>query len=113
VQTVHYTADVDVAKARAATTSKAGKEAIKQLAKALGSAKSIPIDVWIDGQHRVLRERVRYTATVGTTQSGFDVTTDFVDFDAPVKVDPPPASDTVDGLALIKKSGALKAQGTA
>jgi hypothetical protein len=112
VATTHYKVTVDLAKAKAKAPSRAAKGSISQLAKALGSSKAtLPVEVWLDAQHRVLRERVRYSATIGGRKSGLDFTTDFTAFGAKVKVDTPAASDTVDGLALLQKAAALKQQG--
>jgi hypothetical protein len=109
VATTHYRVTVDLKKARANSESKASKASIDQLLKTLGSDTTIPVEVWVDADHHVRRERVSYSATIRNVQTGLDFTTEFTDFGAPVKVDTPPAGDTVDGLALLKKSGALKA----
>jgi hypothetical protein len=101
-QTTHYSADIDLARAGAAVTSEDAKNAIAQLGKMMGNATTpIPVDVWIDSHHRVLRQRVRYTATLGGSPSKLDFTTDFTPTDAPAKVSTPAAKDTVDGLALL------------
>ena len=111
VPTTRYKVTVDLAKAKAKATSGTAKGSIAQLAKTLGSSKAtFPADVWLDAQHRVLRERVRYSATIGGVKSDLDFTTDFTAFGAKVKVDTPAASDTVDGLALLQKAAALKQQ---
>jgi hypothetical protein len=105
-KTTHYSADVDLTKAEAAAGTKAGKAAIAQLITTLGDPKAkIPVEVWLDAQHRVVRERVHYTATLNKAPTKLDFTTTFRDVDTPVKVDVPPASDTVDGLALMTKGG--------
>ncbi|MCW2985520.1 MAG: hypothetical protein JWR63_3090, partial [Conexibacter sp.] len=109
VQTTHYGVTVDLKQARAKSGSKAAKAAIDQLIKTLGSDTTVPVEVWVDAQHRVRRERVSYDATIRNVQTGLDFTTDFTAFGVPVKVAKPAAGDTVDGLALLKKSGALAA----
>jgi hypothetical protein len=108
-QTTHYSVEVDLAKAKSRATSQAGKAAIDQLVKTLGGKTTIPAEVWIDGQGHIVRERVKYDATIKGAQSGMDFTTTFRDAAGPVKVKTPPASDTVDGLDLIAKSGATTA----
>jgi hypothetical protein len=111
VKTTHYRAKVDLARAARRSDGAAAKEAIRQLRGTLTKAgAAIPIDVWIDAQHRVRRERVRYTATINTVENAMDFTTDFTGFGVAVKVDPPPASDTVDGLALLAQVAKAKAQ---
>jgi hypothetical protein len=109
VPTTHYKVMVDLKKARANSDSAAAKAAVDQLLKTLGGRTTIPIEVWVDAQDRVRRQRVSYTADIRKTQTDLDFTTDFVKFGVPVKVAQPPTSDTVDGLALLKKSGALEA----
>jgi hypothetical protein len=110
-KTTRYRVDVDLAKAKANSRGKDAEAAIDQLIKTVDDGtKTIPVDVWLDARHRVLRERVRYTAIINNNSSDMDFTTDFTGFDVKVTADPPPASDTVDGLALLRKSGALSAQ---
>jgi hypothetical protein len=105
-KTTHYSVVADLAKAKAAASSKAGKDAIGQLVETLGDrGATIPVEVWVDGRHRILRERVRYTATLNNAKNVLDFTTDFADVSGPVKVPVPPASDTVDGLKLIAQGG--------
>jgi hypothetical protein len=101
-KTTHYSAAVDLDKAKAAASSSAGKAAIAQLISTLGDPTAkVPVEVWLDAQHRVVRERVHYTATVNKVSTKLDFTTTFRDTGKPVKVDVPPAADTVDGLKLI------------
>jgi hypothetical protein len=109
VPTTHYKVVVDLKKARANSDSAAAKTAVDQLLKTLGTETTIPVEVWVDAQNRVRRQRVSYTADIRKTQTDLDFTTDFLKFGVPVKVDKPPTSDTVDGLALLKKTGALEA----
>jgi hypothetical protein len=105
-KTTHYSAAVDLTAAQQAATSKAGKAAIAQLISTLGDPKAkIPVEVWLDARHRVVRERVHYTATVNKVPTKLDFTTTFRDTGKPVKVDVPPAGDTVDGLKLIAQGG--------
>jgi hypothetical protein len=112
VATTRYKVDVNLAKAKAKATSAASKRSLGELAKTVGGAKaSLPVEVWLDAQHRVLRERVHYSATIGGITSALDFTTDFTDYGAPVKVNTPAASDTVDGLDLLSKANALKQEG--
>lgn len=110
VATTHYRFDADLDKAVAKSRSKLTKATLAKLQSTLGSAETIPVDVWLDARHRVLRERVRYTATIKGLSSALDFTTDFSDFGVPVKVDTPPASDTVDGLKLLEQANAAKQQ---
>jgi hypothetical protein len=110
VPTTHYRFDADLDKAIARSRSKLAKATLGKLQSTLGGAETIPVDVWLDARHRVLRERVRYTATIKGLSSALDFTTDFSHFGVPVKVDTPPASDTVDGLKLLEQANAAKQQ---
>jgi hypothetical protein len=114
VKTTHYRAKVDLARAARRSDGAAAKQAIRQLRGTLTKAgTAIPIDVWIDAQHRVRRERVRYTATINTVENTMDFTTDFTGFGVAVQADPPPASDTVDGLSLLRQAAKAKAEAQA
>lgn len=110
VKTTRYRATVDLERAKARAKSTSAKAAIDQLLGTLDGAKTIPVDVWIDAKHRVLRERVRYTAQVKGTANAMDFTTDFTNFDVAVDADPPAGSDTVDGLELLRKAQAMRDQ---
>jgi hypothetical protein len=110
VKTTHYRATADLRRAKAKSTTSASKIAIQQLLDSLAGKTTMPVDVWIDGRHRILRERVRYTAELKGSPNAMDFTTDFTGFDVAVKADVPPASDTVDGLALLAKAQAAQQQ---
>jgi hypothetical protein len=110
VATTHYRVEADLERAVAKSPSSLAKNTIRQLQATLGSTKAIPVDVWLDARHRVLRERVRYEATLNNVASKFDFTTDFSDFGVAVKVDTPPAGDTIDGLKLLQQANAQQQQ---
>jgi hypothetical protein len=104
-QTTHYRADVDLKRALKAAEGKAtAQRSIQSLIDVLGDKTTIPVEVWLDGDHRVLRERVSYKATLQGVESAMTFTTDFTKFGVPVSVDAPASSDTVDGLKLLTQN---------
>jgi hypothetical protein len=109
-KTTHYRTTVDLRRAKAKSTTSASKLAIAQLLDSLAGKTTMPVDVWIDGRGRIVRERVRYTADLQGSPNAMDFTTDFTGFGVPVKVDPPARKDTVDGLALLAKVQAAQQQ---
>jgi hypothetical protein len=106
-ETTRYSAEVDLQRALKASKGKAAQRSIQALIDIVGKQTTVPIEVWLDGDHRVLRERVKYTATLKGVPNAMDFTTDFSNFGTSVSVDTPPSSDTVDGLKLLggAKSG--------
>jgi len=109
-KTTRYRITADLKQAKARTATKTGKAAIDQLLNTLNGTTKIPVDVWIDGQNRVVRERVRYTADIQGEQNAMDFTTDFTRFGVSVDADPPAGKDTVDGLELLRKAQKIREQ---
>jgi hypothetical protein len=107
-RTTHYRVTVDLRKAKARSATSASKLAITQLMDTLDGKTKIPVEVWIDGRHRVVRERVRYTAQLQGAPNAMDFTTDFTRFGVAVDADAPARDDTVDGLALLRKAQAAQ-----
>lgn len=103
-KTTHYRADVDLQRALKETKGQAARASIESLLPLLGKQKTIPVEVWLDSRHRVLRERVSYKANLRGVENAMDFTTDFTSFDAAVSADRPPASDTVDALKLLTQN---------
>jgi hypothetical protein len=105
---------VDPAKATTGIlgTDRAGVEA---LAKAFGTAE-IPIDVWVDGQNLVRRERLTLPIPGGSgapAGSHLVLTTDFYDFGVPVRVTAPPASQVAaEGSQFAVGSGGTNGSGS-
>jgi hypothetical protein len=65
---------------------------------------TIPADVWIDGQGRLVRMQMHFSISPpGTTQSvGMTMRMDLFDFGAPVHVTAPPASQVYDATAGVQ-----------
>jgi hypothetical protein len=100
-QTTHYRADVDLKRALKRNKDKAAQRSVQALLDVVGNKTTVPVEVWLDADHRVVRERVRYKATLRGIENAMDFTTDFTGFGVPVSVDPPASTDTVDGLKLL------------
>jgi hypothetical protein len=95
VETTHYRAQVDLDKVAAqapASLRKTYRASIQSLKQSLGS-RTVPVDVWVDGDNLV-RRLAEHLAVKGSGKVDFSV--DFYDFGAPVSISPPPASDTLD-----------------
>jgi hypothetical protein len=103
-ETTHYRADVDLKRALKRTKNDASRASIEALLPLLGSKTTIPVEVWLDDQHRVLRERVRYQAELRGVENSMDFTTDYTAFGVSVAPAAPKASDTVDGLKLLTQN---------
>jgi hypothetical protein len=103
VPTTEYRAQVSLEKVAAKVQAKEGAraaQAVRQEIKALGTA-TIPVQVWVDASHLV--RQIRYqtpipaAGTGGPTGSGKAVLTmTFTSFSAPLRLTPPPASQTAD-----------------
>lgn len=85
VKTTHYSGTIDLNKVPGG----------RQLARTAGSS-SIPVDVWVDENGLVRRERWSEKLTLGTARTKIDTTMDLYDFGAPVVAVIPPAQDVTD-----------------
>jgi hypothetical protein len=110
VATTRYLVQVDLKRAAKRSSSGTAKRAIDRLISSLGGPKVLPVDVWIDGDNLVRRQRVKYSATVAGTRSAFDITTDYTAYGATLKSEPPADGDTFDGLAALKATGKAREQ---
>jgi hypothetical protein len=91
VETTHYRATIDVAKALA--DAPAGARDLLDRA----ATPTIPVEVWLDAQGRVRKYTMQVDGTsVGTEGSTVAVTYEFFDFGAPVDVGAPPADEVAD-----------------
>ncbi len=103
--TTHYRADLSPSKLPDAVPA-ASRAAVRQLVKALQTkfgATSMPIDVWIDSQHRVRQIDLSYALKVPGTGQTTRVSTlmDFVAYGPQPAAVIPPASQTTDVLGLL------------
>lgn len=113
VHTVHYKADVDIAKA--ADAQKLTPQQKQQLQQALGGRSTVPEDVWIDDQGLARRVAVDITATpspsAGNGSSApssvnAQLTMEFFDYGkANVTATPPPADQVTDFGQILSQLG--------
>ncbi len=95
VETTHYRATIDLAKALADAPPEARADARELLDDA--GAPTIPVDVWLDAQDRVRKYTMQVDgAAFGSERSTVAVTYEFYDFGAPVDVSAPPADEVAD-----------------
>ena len=92
VETTHYRATIDLAKALADAPADA-RDGAQDLLDRAGTP-TIPVDVWLDAQDRVRK----YTMQLDSESNGATVavTYEFYDFGAPVDVTAPPADEVAD-----------------
>jgi hypothetical protein len=103
VATTEYRARVSLHKVAARVQAREGAraaQAVRQEIRALGTA-TVPVEVWVDAHHLV--RQIRYQTAIpaagtgGPSGSGKAVLTmTFTSFRAPVRLTPPPASQTAD-----------------
>jgi hypothetical protein len=92
VSTAHYRGRIDLEKAAKTAGSPAAQDTIHELERRIG-AKTIPVDLWIDEEHRVRRLSERMTVkTPGAAPADTRMTFTFGSFGVPVHVVAPPAS---------------------
>jgi hypothetical protein len=90
VPTTHYAARVDVQRI-ARTADPATRRSLMQL-----GVRTIPLDVWIDGQSLVRRMHVVLDTDRTPIPAGMDLTADFSAFGTPVDATPPAPGDALD-----------------
>ena len=116
VEATHYHATIDLGKRiDAAKVPPALREHVRQLWTKSGvSAPTLPVDVWVDGEGRVVRMKMDMdlsaymggvSGTSGATAPTITMTLDLSKFGEPVTVTAPPADQVVDLKDLAKKFG--------
>jgi hypothetical protein len=106
IDTTHYHGTIDPAKIMA----KAGEGAGADMAGHMGT---IPIDIWVDGQGRLVRQQTSVSGLEGMADSGstptgdMTVTVDYTDLGGPVAITAPPADQVqaFDPSQLMKSLG--------
>jgi hypothetical protein len=115
VSTVHYRAVIQLSRVvdRVPPSQRAAAQASVAQMEKLSGTSSLPIDVWIDGQHRVRREQFAFHISLpnGAGSVGGASTIDFVSFGPTPTVTPPPASQVYDATA-VAAAGIKKATGS-
>ncbi len=111
--TTHYRATIQldrVPSALPAAQRAAARASVAQLEKTTGLT-SFPIDVWIDGQHRVRRESFSLSPQTRAGTVTVNATIDFLSFGPTPTVTPPPADQVFDATSLV--TGAIQNGGGA
>jgi hypothetical protein len=98
VATTHYSARIELGKLAKNADDPATKRSLERLV-GLSGARAFPVDVWIDGDKRVRRQRTAF----GLPQGGGsgEVTMDFVAFGVPLDVGAPPSDEVFDATGLV------------
>lgn len=90
-QATGYRATVDLDKVAAKQTSPQAKQLITSVEQLTG-AKTLPLQVWVDGQGRLVREENTVNVTAAGHQVQSKTTLDLTDYGTPVTVTAPPAT---------------------
>jgi hypothetical protein len=96
--TTHYAGAIDFDKVASRISDPQSAAALKQLYSTSG-VHSMPVDVWIDGSHRVRREGFKFSSSAVS----MDMTIDFIRFGVPVDTTPPPSDQVMDASSLLGK----------
>jgi hypothetical protein len=92
----HYRASIDYGKVAAKLPSTSA-----ELAEKLAKLRTVPADVWIDDQDRVVKMHFTIDGSaLGAGAGGADFTMEITDFGVPVDVQAPPADETIDVASL-------------
>ena len=94
VQAMHYHAETSLQKVLASLPA-AQRQSFEAIVKSYGSA-SIPIDIWVDGDGRIVRMVTATSLDVNGQSVQSDVQVDYFDFGVPVDVTVPPAGQVAD-----------------
>jgi hypothetical protein len=103
-KTTHYHVDADLSKVAAKAKDADGRKAIEKLIQVSG-VKTMPIDVWVDGDHLVRREHIAYEGQEQGQKAKFDFTMDFTKYGVDVDAKAPPADQTTDFSELLSAAG--------
>jgi hypothetical protein len=103
IETTGHHVDVDLRKAAQKAGGADARKAMEQAIKQIGRS-TIPIDVWVDKDHLVRRERVKFDVAANDRRASIDLTVDLTKYNVPVSADAPAEKDTVDALKLLSSS---------
>jgi hypothetical protein len=97
VATTHYSARIELAKLAKDAGDPATKRGLERLA-GMSGVRTFPVDVWIDGDKRVRRQRTAF----GLPQGGGsgEITMDFAAFGVPLDAGAPPSDEVFDATEL-------------
>jgi hypothetical protein len=107
-RTTQYHVDVDLRKVASKSGDPDAKKSVEKLIQTAGGA-TLPVDVWVDDQHLVRREKIAYSITQQGQKATFDFTIDITKYGAEVDAKTPPADQVADLSDLL---GAASGGGT-
>lgn len=103
-QTTRYHVDVALRKAASKSSDPDAAKSVEKLIQSAGTP-TLPIDVWVDDQHLVRREKIAYSATEQGKKVSVGLTMDMTKFGVPVDAEAPPADQVADFSDLLKSVG--------
>lgn len=110
VSTTHYAARVDLRKfpdVLPEDQREAAKKAVDSLIDQLGGRSELPMEVWIDDQGLIRRQRFDFSfEPQGAAKFSFRYDIELYDFGVEVDVEPPPAENTADFTELLSQGAA-------
>ena len=97
-RTTHYRAAVDLRKVTGVLPSSSADQLHAALAKLIAQTgtSTIPVDVWVDGQHLVRRIALALSLSTGAQRPRVGVTIDLFEFGPTPTVTPPPPGEVFD-----------------
>ena len=105
VSTTHYAAEVDLNKfpdVLPEEQRELAEDSVKALVSKLGGDGTLPMDVWIDDDGLIRRQRFEFAfEPEGGTEFSFRYDIELYDFGLDVAVEPPPEAETADFTSLI------------
>jgi len=110
VRTTHYQTTIDFNLYLRSLPSDRRADAKKMLdsLRKLANPKYGPVEIWIDAQNRVRREKMSFSETTPGSSGGqleMDMTMDLFDYDLPVTITIPPADQVIDLMQLAGSLG--------
>jgi hypothetical protein len=111
VPTTRYRATIDLSKLAGVLGTGNATRVREQLAKLIAQlgASKVPVDVWVDAQHRVRRMGFDFAFSPGGQQVQMRMTLELFDYGPTPSVQPPPASEVFDAtgttLAGLSRAG--------
>lgn len=103
-KTTQYHVDVDLRKVASKSGDPDAKKSVEKLIQTTGTP-TLPVDVWVDDQHLVRREKIAYSATTQGQKATFDFTIDITKYGVDVQADAPPSGDVMDLSDVLGAAG--------
>jgi hypothetical protein len=116
VSTTHYSAEVDLREfpdVLPKAQREAAQKSVDALVKQLGGESKLPMEVWVDDEGLIRRQRFEFefAPPEGGTKFSFRYDIELYDFGVEVSVEPPPEEETADFADLISQAAGAGAGG--